>query len=376
MADDRSIARIRAYAVTPPDMPLARYTGYEDLETRDMEIVRVTLANGVEGIGCCDTTSCRENTGSVVRDIRELSSEWLGRSVADPAAVTEPLLANAGPGPWEGISIVDCAMWDALAQCEGKPVWQMLGGRQSQIETYASTAAHLTIDEYLDEVAECIELGYRAIKLHLFTEIEFDLELTRTVANAHSDLRFMVDMEQASNFDDAVRLGRALDQLPFDWMEAPLPDTDLDAYVELNKAVGIDLLPAGNTMVGMDNWTEGLSKRAWSRLRCDPTNAGGITTVRKGMSLARSMNVQTELQSFGFVPTQQANLHMMLGLGGCSYFEHPVPTASYEYAARNPLILGDDGCISASEAVGFDLDMDWDAIAADAFESFDSGMLE
>ena len=375
MTDDRSITRIRAYAITPPDMPLARYTGYEDLETRDMEIVRITLANGVEGIGCCDTTSCRENPGSVVRDIRHMSAKWLGRSVQDPAAVTEPLVDNAGPGPCEGISIVDCAMWDALAQCEGKAVWKMLGGAQSRAETYASTAAHLTIDEYLDEVAECVELGYRAIKLHLYTEIEFDLELVRTVAKAHSDLRFMVDMEQASNFDDAVRLGRALDKLPYDWMEAPLPDTDLEAYVELNKAIEIDLLAAGNALVGMDNWSEGLNRQAWSRLRCDPTNAGGITTVRKGMALARSMNILTELQSFGFAPTQQANLHMMLGLGGCSYFEHPVPTASYEYAARNPLVLGTDGCVGASDSPGFGAEMDWDAIAADAFESFDSGML-
>jgi L-alanine-DL-glutamate epimerase-like enolase superfamily enzyme len=288
--------------------------------------------------------------------------------------LTESLLVDAGEGPWEAISLIDCAMWDAYARSVGQPLWQLLGGHRERIEAYASTVAHLTIEEYLDEAEQLAGLGYRAIKFHMKNDPDFDLDMVQAVARAHRDsnLRFMVDLEECYTFDEAVSLGEALDKLPFDWMEAPLPDDDLDAYVELNKAVAIDVLPAGNTLVGMKNWTDGLRREAWSRLRCDVTNAGGVTTVIKAIELAQAMHVPVELQSYGFQPGQHANLHVMLGLAGCTWFEHPAPQAPYDYATRNPLMLDSQGCVSVAEAPGLGLDMDWELIATDAFATFDS----
>jgi len=372
--DELDIARIRAYAVTPPLMPAARYTGREQPTKRNIEILRLTLVNGTEGVACCDTAPAGTEAGSVVHDIRDIATRVLGQSVSNRTSLTESLLADAGEGPWEGTSVVDCAMWDAYARSVGRPLWQLLGGYQERIEAYASTVANLTMEEYLDDVERYAALGYRAIKLHMNTDSDFDLDIVQAVAAAHrdSDLRFMVDLEECYTFDEAVRLGETLDKLPFDWMEAPLPDHDLDAYVELNKAISIDVLPAGNTLVGLKNWTEGLQRQAWSRLRCDVTNGGGITTILEAVKLARSMNVPVELQSFGFQPTQHANLHVMLGLGGCTWFEHPAPHAPYDYATRNPLKLDANGRVGAAEGPGLGLDVDWDLIATDAFATFDS----
>jgi len=374
MVDELDVARIRAYAARSALMPEARYTGREEPTVTTIEVVRLTLANGAEGIASCDSGWGRVEGGDVVRDIRDISTRVLGRNVLHREALTNSLLVGAGEGPWEAISLIDCAMWDAYAQSVGRPLWRMLGGHQERIKAYASTEAHLTIDEYLDDVERSAAPGYRAIKIHMHTDPEFDLDLVKAVARAHrdSDLRFMVDLEQCYTFDEAVRLGEALDKLPFDWMEAPLPDHDLDAYVELNKAVAIDILPAGNTLVGLENWSNGLRRGAWSRLRCDATNAGGITSVLEAMQLAQSMNVAVELQSYGFQPGQHANLHLMLGLPGCKWFEHPAPQEPYDYATRNPLMLDAKGCVGATEGPGLGLDVDWDLIATDAFATFDS----
>jgi len=372
--DELDIARIRAYAATPALMPAARYSGREQPTTTNIEIVRLTLSNGAEGTASCDSGWCGLEGGDVVRDIREISTRVLGKNVAHRAALTESLLADAGEGPWEAISLLDCAMWDAYARGVGQPLWKILGGHRERIEAYASTVAYLTMEEYLDDTEQLARLGYRAIKFHMNTDPDFDLDMVQAVARAHRDsnLRFMVDLEQCYTFDEAVSLGEVLDKLPFDWMEAPLPDDNLDAYVELNKAVAIDVLPAGNTLVGMKNWTDGLRREAWSRLRCDATNAGGVTTVIKAIELAQTMQVPVELQSYGFQPGQHANLHLMLGLAGCTWFEHPAPQAPYDYATRNPLMLDSQGCVSAAEAPGLGLDMDWELIATDAFATFDS----
>jgi len=84
------------------------------------------------------------------------------------------------------------------------------------------------------------------------------------------------------------------------------------------------------------------------------------------------MSVPVELQSFGFQPTQHANLHLMLGLPGCTWFEHPAPQEPYDYATRNPLVLDAKGCVRAAEGPGLGLDVDWGLIATDAFATFDS----
>ena len=84
------------------------------------------------------------------------------------------------------------------------------------------------------------------------------------------------------------------------------------------------------------------------------------------------MGVPVELQSFGFLPTQHANLHVMLGQGGCTWFEHPAPESGYDYAGYNPIDLDSNGCVSAAEGAGMGIRMKWDQIEADAFEVFDS----
>jgi len=227
--DELEIARIRAYAVTPPQMPFARYTGRDQPSKRNMEILRLTLVDGTEGVACCDTATEGTEAGSVVQDFHDIATRVLGQCVLHRSSLTEGLLAEADRGPWEGISVVDCAMWDAYARSVGRPLWQILGGHQERIEAYASTVAYLTIEEYLADVQYQAARGYRAIKLHMNTDPEFDLEMVQAVAKAHrdSELRFMVDLEECCTFDEAVKLGEALDKLPFDWMEAPLPDDDL-----------------------------------------------------------------------------------------------------------------------------------------------------
>jgi len=372
--DELDIASIRAYAATPALMPAVRFTGRGQPMKVNIEIVRLTLVNGAEGIASSDSGWGNSEPGDVVDDVRKISARVIGRNILDREILTESLLADAGEGPWEAISLIDCAMWDAYACSVDRPLWQILGGHQERIEAYASTAAYLTLEEYLDDAERYAALGYRAIKFHMNTDPDFDLEMVKAVAKAHRDsrLRFMVDLEQCYTFDEAVRLGEVLGKLPFDWMEAPLPDDDLEAYVELNKAIAIDVLPAGNTLVGLKNWSEGLRREAWSRLRCDVINGGGVTTVLKALELAHSMNVPVELQSFGFQPAQHANLHLMLGLQGCTWFEHPAPQAPYDYATRNPLVLDSQGCVSAAEGPGLGVDIDWELIATDAFATFDS----
>jgi L-alanine-DL-glutamate epimerase-like enolase superfamily enzyme len=195
--------------------------------------------------------------------------------------------------------------------------------------------------------------------------------MVAAVGDAHGDgMRFMLDVEQRYSLEDATRVGRVLGERNYHWFEAPLPDRDLDGYAALRRAVDVPVIAAGNTLTRLDELRDGIEREAWDNLRTGPTHAGGIGPARRAMALAESHGMTVELQSYGFEGRKLASLHMALGLGNCSFFEQPVPETDYEYELASPPRIDSDGTISAPEAPGLGLDLDWQRIEADAFVHF------
>jgi L-alanine-DL-glutamate epimerase-like enolase superfamily enzyme len=367
------ITRIRGYVVQPVDSPAVRFTGQDELETWSLELVRLTLRDGNEGVAGSATGWMGAEQGTLCREMEVLGKKVMGEDVRARSAITAKLLKEPREELPQAESLFDVAMWDAYGHQVNAPLWQLLGGFRETIPAYASTPAYLNVDEYLEITQQCIDAGYRAIKFHMNCDSDFDLEMVQAVQKTFPDsgLRFMVDLEQRYHFDAAVHLGRALSKLPYDWMEAPFEDTDFDTYIELNRIVGVDVLPAGNSLIGLKKWEEALGRCAWSRLRCDANNAGGITTLCQAMALAEAHGVKNEIQSWGFPISQFSNLHVMLGLPGCSWFEYPFPAHYFGYGAKNPLRLDAQGCVRAHVGAGLGIEMDWERIEADACVTFD-----
>ena len=156
--------------------------------------------------------------GVIVRETEAVADRVIGGDSARRAELTENLLAEAGPGPWEAISMLDCAMWSAYAHGIGQPLCQLLGGYRERIPAQASVDAFDTIEEYLDITKRSVAMGYPAVKLHMNTEPDFDMELIRVISDIYRDgkIRFMTDHEQQHTFDEAVRVGEAMSKGPFD----------------------------------------------------------------------------------------------------------------------------------------------------------------
>ena len=366
--NDLEIARVRVYVVAPDVTPPYRFTGTEDVYTMHCNIVRLTTRSGIEGAAGVDSGGSAEGDHAFAEAFRPVIGDILGRNLLERDAVTAALLAKrAAPIP-DPESLLDIAMWDAFGRAVDLPLYRLLGGVRERIPAYASSPVFDTVEGYLDYCRLIQGLGYPAVKFHTQCDPAFDFAMTKAVSDAFgpSGLRFMVDLEQLYSFDDAVALGRALTDMPCDWLEAPLTDTDIDAYAALRHAVGVDVIAAGNTIVELGDMADAIERGAWSRLRCDPCNVGGIQVAMKAMALAEAHGMKTELQSYGYPLSQATNLHVMLGVAGCTYFEQPVPVEHYEYACANPIRLESDGCVSAPDGPGLGLELDWDRIEADA----------
>ncbi|MCH7869460.1 MAG: mandelate racemase/muconate lactonizing enzyme family protein [Myxococcales bacterium] len=372
--NDLDISRLRVYVVAPDVTPPYRFTGTTKSAPLYYNIVRLTTRGGVEGASGVlsgdyyDQDDYDDDPHSYAAAFQPVISGLIGKNVLQREAIAADMLAaRTAPIP-DPESMLEIAMWDAVARNANMPLYRLLGGARESIPAYASTPVFDTVEGYLDYVRMIRDMGYPAVKFHTQCDPEFDLEMTLAVSAefAQKGLRFMVDLEQVYDFDSAVKLGRALADMPCDWLEAPLDDEDIDAYAELRRAVDVDIICAGNTVVELSDMADAITRGAWSRLRCDPSNVGGISAARSAMALACAHGLKTELQSYGYPLTQAANLHLMLGVAGCSYFEHSVPIEHYEYACPNPIRIEADGCVRAPDGPGLGIDTDWKQIEADA----------
>jgi len=381
--NDLDITRVRVYLVAPIVTPPYRWTGSCKPSPVYYSIVRLTTACGIEGAsGVLSGDYSGEQDqydapGGFVEAFRLVITGVIGKNLQQREEITESLLEARTASIPDPESLIEIALWDAIARKADQPLYRLLGGARERIPVYASSPVFETVAEYLDYVRLIQRRGYLAVKFHTQCDPDFDLEMVSAVSNviADTDLRFMVDIEQSYNYERSIILGRALSKMPCDWLEAPLDDTDIDAYVELRRAVDVDILCDGDTVVNLPDMANAIERGAWSRLRCDPYNVGGISAAIKAMELANFHGLKTELQSYGYPLNQAANLHVMLGVNGCSYFEHPVPYEHFEYGCANPVRIEKDGCVSAPRGSGLGLDLDWDQIERDASFVIDTNTL-
>jgi L-alanine-DL-glutamate epimerase-like enolase superfamily enzyme len=364
-ASGGAVERIEVFAVGP-DVALQGWASDLPPQHATLTIVRVFDDAGGEGVGATPSYSTGRFDLSVLESLRLLAPRVIGE---DPQLregiwhrlqdLTLPVLPGAQ-------AALDIALWDLIARRAGVPLYQLLGGARTRLPAYASTPMLADARAYVEFVAEVHAQGFRAVKFHAWCEPDRDLEMLRAVHAAHGDrgIAFMHDAEQRYDHHAALRVGRELDELGFAWLEAPFPDQDLEGYRDLRRRVGVPILPAGNTILDVQQVGQALRMRPWDAVRFDVTVAGGFTPARKLAGLAEAWGLRVELQSWGYTLIQAANLHLGLAYEHTGYFELPVPPEPYEYGVGNPFRVQPDGFVDAPTEPGLGVTVDWERMHA------------
>ena len=184
-------------------------------------------------------------------------------------------------------------------------------------------------------------------------------------------LRFMLDVEMRYSPQDAYRAARELEQLDYEWFEAPLLDTDLQGYSELRRRTNVPIIPAGNWLLAPGLIEAAIRLGCWSSARIDATIVGGFTPARKIMAIAAANSMNVEVQCWGYTLTQAANLHLMLAYDNCKYFEQAVPFEPYEFGALDVIRTDREGYVHAPPGPGLGIRIDWEMIKQSSFLSYE-----
>ena len=91
----------------------------------------------------------------------------------------------------------------------------------------------------------------------------------------------MLDPTWAYQYPEALRVGKAIEELGYYWYEDPLADDDLYNYVKLKQQLSIPILATEYSPGGFTAFAPWLVARATDFLRGDVAVKGGITALVK-----------------------------------------------------------------------------------------------
>ncbi len=359
-SDETKIVSVEIHAVGTDNTDARYYAGTEVWKQMN-NILRIKTADGFEGTSGVVSEHQGEFSDEHLLELQSVTADLLGLRSLDPVEVgamlerTKPDLSDAARAN------IDIALWDLAARRAGLPLYELLGAKRDSIEPYASLPFYDSLPEYVEAVNDYAKLGYRIFKFHVWGLIEEDSKLVKLIQQTFADspYRFMIDLEGAYGFEDALRLGGEMDEGLFVWLEGPIDDELLEQYRELRSKLTLPIIPAGYNIYSSEFIRQGIKTGSWDAGRFDATTIGGITKALELLIIANDADLSIEIQSWGHSLAQATNLHLMLANERTRYFEASMPKEAYEFGMKNGNLL-DQGQVIAPELDGLGIEVDWD----------------
>jgi len=277
---------------------VVRTDAIQSFVTQETPIVRITCADGAQGVGYAYTIGT--GGSSVVALLRDhLAPKLLGRDANAIESIWKDLFFHThatavGAITSLALAAIDTALWDLKCLRADLPLWQAAGGAQARVPVYTTEGGwlHHPPAQLVDESVAAKAQGFRGAKLKVGKPsiAEDFARLSAVRAAVGDDFEVMVDANQAFTVAEARRRAHAYAPLAVAWLEEPLPAEDLGGHVELARAATMPIA-VGESLYHLSHFREYLERGACSIVQVDCARIGGITPWLKVAHLAESFNV-------------------------------------------------------------------------------------
>ena len=330
-------------------------------QTRQLGIVTVETDGGVSGNAFLGSSRVGADHYAPAL-IEFLKPMLLGRNPQDIGAIWWDMWKQNRSVSTNAIGAIDICLWDINGKIAGQPIHRLLGTCKDVMPTYSSTAFWETTDEYVEEALRFKDMGWTAHKIHPHGNPMFDIEICKEVRKAvGDDMKLMLDSMWAYQYEDAMRVGRAIEDLNFYWYEDPLVEEDIYNYVKLHQKLDIPIMSteyAPGRYYGMTQW---ITQYATDILRGDVAVTGGITPMVRLCHLAEGFNMKCEIHHGGNSLNNVANLHIMMAVPNCEFFEFFPCTGANLYGLVEDIDMT-GGKVHAPTEPGLGYQIDWDLV--------------
>ena len=279
-------------------------------------LVRVETDAGLTGWG---EAFGHASTPVTITAITEIVAKLaIGRDPTDIAALMTDLtrrtqsMARSGPVQF-ALSGLDIALWDIAGQRQGKPVWQLLGGRErkASIPAYASLFRLGAPDLVAKVAGAAAARGYGAIKLH-----EHSVEAAAAARAAIGPERALM-MDTNCHWDSPeaiVAICRELEPQDLAWLEEPLyPVDSYDVLAETRRKVRVPFA-AGENLGNLNDARWLTAARGVDIVQPSVAKIGGISAAWQAIAHVESQGLRAVPHTPVLGPALVATIHMIAAL--------------------------------------------------------------
>jgi L-alanine-DL-glutamate epimerase-like enolase superfamily enzyme len=295
--------------------------------------------------------------------IQHLKPILAGQNPLDREMLIKRCWGLSRRAPIQTIGAVDVALWDLAGKAAEMPIHQLLGTYRHSIPAYASSPALESAAAYCEQALQFKSLGFRAYKIHAPSPWHDDIAVCTAIRKAVGDgYPLMLDAGWSYDYPLALKVGRAIEALDYQWFEDPLAEWNIHAYVKLRQKLDIPLMATELPFGGLDQYAPWLIAQATDYLRGDVAFKGGITTCIKAAHLAEAFAMNFEIHHGGNSLNNVANLHMAMAIKNCEYLEVLLPHEANKYGLVQDLEIDRDGLVHAPMGHGLGVEIDFDLI--------------
>jgi L-alanine-DL-glutamate epimerase-like enolase superfamily enzyme len=367
-----SAARVsRAAGIKPSDLPDLTIQEVKVYVTDHGRLASVVTRGGIEGNYTLGTRYWHPDWNN---------DGWLeyakgvlaGKNALDRPAFTsqwDPPKRRRGQSSYA--SAIDNCLWDIAGKAAGLPVYQILGAYRHKVLAYASSQHLRTVDEFVASLEKCRAEGFRAYKIHPpefesrggGSDYRLDIEVCRAVRKAAGDdFLLLMDPVGVYSRQEALAVGRVLDELKFVAFEDPIPTKDIEGLVELCRALDVPV-HIGEFIFSIYDYAEYFRRGALDVARFIVDNVGGITGGMKIGALAECFGMECAPHNWGDTLDHAVHFHCELAMPNDVFFEMTVPQGVYdEPYMKDRIRVAPDGYVNAPTKPGLGYEIDRDAL--------------
>lgn len=221
-------------------------TALRTVEKIDDVVIRIETDTGHCGYGEAPPTVAitGESKESILTTLKEMIEPLLlGKSIAHITENCE-LIQNSCEGNSSAKAAAEIALYDLYAQLQGKPLYQVLGGSCTLLNTDLTISAN-DVETMLIDCEQAIERGFTALKIKVGKNSAEDIQrLSRIYQTIAGRASLRIDANQAWNAEQTVTILNTLEDsgMLFELIEQPVIASDIDGLKYIKAHVKTPVL--------------------------------------------------------------------------------------------------------------------------------------
>ena len=248
----------------------------------------------------------------------------------------------------------------------GLPVYRLLGAYRDKVPAYASSQHLNTLEALVEAALKSKAEGFHAFKLHPpelppngGSDYKLDIAICRALRKAlGDDFHLLMDPVGVYTRQEAMAVGRVLDELKFTAFEDPVPTNDIEGLAELCRALDTPI-HAGEFIFSMYDYAEYLRRGAVDVVRFIVDNVGGITGGMKIAAMAECFGLECAPHNWGDTLDHAVHFHCELAMPNDVWFEMTIPQGVYDHPwMKDRIRVAADGFVHAPTKPGLGYEID------------------